>query len=106
MQQALKSMMGQSGQGGNPVFPGQGNIPFGGQGANMFSGGKTNPFNTTPGSFPFISPPESASPPTSASASTTSTIDVSVSSPQSEPQVVGVKPKPSAKVCKYEYSLL
>lgn len=95
MQQALKSMMQQTGQGGNPFAAGPGINPFSGQGANMFSGQSANPFaGMPPGSFPF--PPS----PAPASSAVSTTVDITpsvVSSPQSEAQVIVEKPMETKK---------
>jgi hypothetical protein len=100
MQQALKAMMEQSGQGGNPFMQGPGSNPFGAQGRNPFMAGPaSNPLGG-PGVNPFAGmPPASFSvPPSQAAASpaASSTVDVSqsttVSPPPLERQVVDEKP--------------
>eukprot|EP00250_Pteridium_aquilinum_P033882 c656_g1_i1 orf=252-1592(+) len=90
MQQALKSMMQQTGQGGNPFAAGPASNPFAGQAANLFSGPGGSPFaGMSSGTFSPPPPP----PPTSPAASVT--VDVTpkaVSPAQSEAQVVVEKP--------------
>ncbi|KAI5075505.1 hypothetical protein GOP47_0009581 [Adiantum capillus-veneris] len=81
MQQALKSMMQQTGQGGSSFGTGPGSNPFSGPGMNPFAG-------MAPGTF-------SSSPSGPASSAATTTVDVtpqSISPVQSEVQVAADKP--------------